>query len=406
MTYRRMSKAAGTALVAVLALSGCQDATTATKAADGASTAPASGAPAQASPSPSAPAGPVEVSVSPKDSAKNVRPAKGVTVTATGGRLTKVTVKAADGTKVAGELVDGGVSWRNTANLAASATYTVTAVAENADGVARTTKSSFRTVRAAGTATASIQPGDGWTVGVGMPVVVTFSSTVKNRAEVEKNLEVVTEPAVEGAWRWTGTRQVQWRPKDFWEPGTKVSVVTDLKGVEVSKGIFGTRKGTSDFEVGSAMVSTVDIAAHTMTVRKNGTVVKKIPITTGKPGFATRNGTKVIISRETTHQMDAATTGTDKNDPEYYNLLVHYAMRLTWSGEFIHAAPWSVGSQGRANVSHGCTGMSMENARWMFDHSKVGDVVVFKNGSRKLEDGNGYTGWNMSFDKWSTTDGA
>jgi len=99
--------------------------------------------------------------------------------------------------------------------------------------------------------------------------------------------------------------------------------------------------------------------------------------------------------------MDAASTGTQKDDPDYYNLKVQWAMRLTWSGEYIHAAPWSVGSQGRANVSHGCTGMSMANAKWMFDFSKIGDVVVYKNSVRPLEFGNGYTAWDLSWDKWS-----
>jgi lipoprotein-anchoring transpeptidase ErfK/SrfK len=343
----------------------------------------------------------VSLRISPADDTTKARPDDGVSVTAKDGRLTSVSVVAADGTKVSGSIADDGASWSNTAHLAPSATYKVTAVAANADGVTATTRSTFSTLRAPSLASASIQPGDGWVVGVGMPVVITFSTTVKNRADVEKNLRVTTTPSVEGAWRWTGSRQVQWRPKDFWASGTKVKVVADLKGVEVAKGVWGKRTRTSAFKVGSAMVSTVDIKKHTMTVRRDGKVLKVIPVTTGKPGLATRNGTKVIISRETEHRMDAATTGVAQDSPEYYDLLVKYAMRLTWSGEFVHAAPWSVGSQGRANVSHGCTGMSTANARWLFNESKVGDVVVYKNGSRKLEDGNGYTGWNMPFDAWA-----
>jgi lipoprotein-anchoring transpeptidase ErfK/SrfK len=100
--------------------------------------------------------------------------------------------------------------------------------------------------------------------------------------------------------------------------------------------------------------------------------------------------------------MDAATTGTDPNDPEYYNIKVKYAMRLTYSGEFLHQAEWSVGSQGRANVSHGCTGMSPTNAKWLFDRSKMGDVVVYQGSSRPLEWGNGYTAWDMSYSRWKS----
>jgi len=179
-------------------------------------------------------------------------------------------------------------------------------------------------------------------------------------------------------------------------------VTADLAAVELSPGVWGTDSGTATFEVGSAMVSTVDVANHTMTVRRDGEVLRTIPITTGKDDFETRRGTKVIMTRESTHRMDAATTGIAQDDPEYYDLVVEYVMRLTWSGEFLHAAPWSVGSQGSANVSHGCTGMSTADAKWLFERSKVGDVVEFVGSDRSLEWGNGYTAWNMSFEDWGS----
>jgi lipoprotein-anchoring transpeptidase ErfK/SrfK len=388
----------------VLGLSACSGSPTPGAGAQpaGSSGSPSVGSDPGLAPTSSAPATPASITVSPQADATKVRPDDGVAVTTAGGRLTSVSVVAADGTKVTGTLADGGLAWHNTAHLAPSATYTVTAVAENADGVRSTEKSTFSTLRPASLVSASLQPSDGWVVGVGMPIVITFSKSVKDRTAVEKSLRVTATPAVEGAWRWTTARQVQWRPKVYWASGTKVKVVADLKGVEVAPGVWGKRTRTADFAIGSSMISTVDIAKHTMTVRRNGKVLKVIPVTTGKPGLATRNGIKVIISRETEHQMDAATTGVDQDSPEYYNLLVKYAMRLTWSGEFVHAAPWSVGSQGRANVSHGCTGMSTANARWIFGESKVGDVVQYVGGHRVLEDNNGYTGWNISYAAWAS----
>jgi lipoprotein-anchoring transpeptidase ErfK/SrfK len=167
----------------------------------------------------------------------------------------------------------------------------------------------------------------------------------------------------------------------------------------------GRRTVTSSFSIGARQISTVDIVKHTLTVTRNGKVIKVIPVTTGmtdsKPTFLTRGGIKVIMSRESSVRMDAATTGTDPKDPNYYNLTVHWALRLTYSGEFLHAAPWSVAQQGKANVSHGCTGMSDADAKWMYDHSQVGDVVVYVHSKRPLEWGNGYTAWNKSFDDWS-----
>ena len=98
--------------------------------------------------------------------------------------------------------------------------------------------------------------------------------------------------------------------------------------------------------------------------------------------------------------MDAATLDVDEGDPDYYRLDVEYAMRLTWSGEYVHAAPWSASSQGEENVSHGCTGMSMRDAGWFFNASKPGDVINYVNGPRQPEDWNGYTDWNLSWSEW------
>jgi lipoprotein-anchoring transpeptidase ErfK/SrfK len=196
---------------------------------------------------------------------------------------------------------------------------------------------------------------------------------------------------------------VQWRPRVYWPTHSTVTVTADLAGVEIRPGVWGsTRKRTSNFDVGSAMISTVDVAAHRLTVRRDGKVLRVIPVTTGKAGMATRNGIKVIMSREISHRMDSTTIGIKKGEPGYYNIVAKYSMRLTYSGEFLHAAPWSAGSQGRANVSHGCTGMSTADAKWLFSRSKLGDVVVYKNSTRKLEWGNGYTAWNMPYSIWKS----
>jgi lipoprotein-anchoring transpeptidase ErfK/SrfK len=344
-----------------------------------------------------------EVAVTPSDQTAKVRLDKAVLVNVKQGTLDSVTVKAGKKT-LKGALTDDKTAWKSTGVLAPGAKYSVLIRAADADGKVAETTSSFRTLAPRRTATTWIQPSDGATVGVGMPVILNFSQSVseKNRAAVMKRLKVTSRPQVEGAWRWFSSQQVQWRPKEYWPTGTKVHVASNLAGVELGKGIWGATKPASvDFTVGSSMINTVDVTKHTLTVRKNGEVIKTIPVTTGKSGFATRNGVKVIMSRESERRMDAATTGTDPADPEYYDIKVKYAMRLTWSGEFLHAAPWSVGSQGRANVSHGCTGMSNANAKWMFDHSKMGDVVVYTGSKRALEWGNGYTAWDMSYSRWS-----
>jgi len=336
----------------------------------------------------------------PANGAAGARPDQPVTVKVTGGTLTQVTVTGNDGRPVAGQLSADGLTWTSSGAMFPNMRYTVSAAAKNKDDKASTASSAFTTLKPTKTVYTTVTPSDGWTVGVGMPVIVNFSKPVKDRAAALKGLKVTATPSTEGGWRWFSSDQVQWRPKQYWKTGTKVTVTSALRNVEVAPGVWGKNTRVTSFQVGSAMISTVDMSRHTLTVRQNGKVLRVIPVTTGKPGFATREGVKVIMSRETTHHMDAATTGIKKGDPEYYNLDVKYAMRVTNTGEFFHAAGWSVASQGRANVSHGCTGMSPANAKWLFDHSKVGDVAVYVGGKRPLEWGNGITVWNMSYNRW------
>ena len=383
------------AVTAALGLTSCQN--TPSQAAEPATP----GATASASPSPTTPA--AQVTVSPEPGSRKVRPDQPVTVSAGGGRLTAVTLTDAKGRKVEGAFTADRGRWSSIEPLTPRTTYSVQAVATNAAQQETRTTAELRTLTPAVTADYHLVPSGATEVGIGMPVVVQFDGLVdeSRRAAVERRLSVTTSPAVKGAWGWLDARQLVWRPQSYWKPGTRVKVKADIGGLQTRKGVWTTHDASTRFKVGSAMVSTVDVQKHTLTVRRNGKVLRVIPVTTGKEKFPTRNGVKVILSRETSRQMDAETTGLKKTDPEYYNVKVKYAMRLTWSGEFLHAAPWSVGSQGRANVSHGCTGMSTANAHWLFERSKMGDVVRYVGSKRPLESYNGYTMWNMNLASWA-----
>ena len=78
---------------------------------------------------------------------------------------------------------------------------------------------------------------------------------------------------------------------------------------------------------------------HHMTVVRDGQQVKNIPVTTGKPGFITRSGTKVIMEKVGAMTMDSATVGIPKGNPEYYKRDTKWNMRITWTVAFLHAAP-------------------------------------------------------------------
>ena len=211
-------------------------------------------------------------------------------------------------------------------------------------------------------------------------------------------MTVASTPRQKGSWFWISDHEAHWRPATYWKAGTDVSVDVDVNSVPAGNGIFGQENRTVRFHVGNANIYRVNAQTHQMTVIQNGKVLRTIPITTGKSGFTTRSGTKVIIEKHRTKRMNSETVGISQSDPEYYDIDdVEYAMRVTYSGEFIHAAPWSVGSQGSANVSHGCTGMSTTNAAWLYNITKRGDVVEYTGTDRWMTMTNGYGDWNVPF---------
>ena len=278
---------------------------------------------------------PAVLEVSPADLTTDVLPNAPVTVKASSGALGAVTLVDAKGGKVPGQADPDG-TWTTTELLRPSTAYTFTVAATGPDGTATSTSSTFTTLKPKVTATYGLIP-NGGNVGVGMPVIVQFDSgvvTKAQRAEVEKRVKVTTVPKQPGAWGWLDSRQLMWRPRNYWIPGTKVTVSTPLHGLQTGddKWIAGD-DGTS-FTVGSSMVSTVDMNAHTMTVRQGGAVIRTIKVSTGKPGpkTETRFGTKVIIERNSDITMDSATVGIPKGDPDYYKIKTKWNLRVTWTG--------------------------------------------------------------------------
>ncbi|AXI77151.1 L,D-transpeptidase [Peterkaempfera bronchialis] len=336
-------------------------------------------------------------------------PAAPLTVSVVSGRLTDVTVTAADGRQVAGALAADERSWRSTSPLAAGARYTVLIGADDGRGGRGETIATLTTKPGPALLTAELGPGqqDGGSgvYGVGEPVTVTLSRPVHEpaaRAAVEHGLKVTSQPAVTGAWHWVDDTTLHFRPEHYWPAHTAVQVAFDAQGRHIRKGLYGGAPSRISFRTGDRVVAVVDAASDYLTFRRNGTVVRTIPVTTGKRGFETRNGIKVVLGQEAEVRMDGETVGISSGSSEAYSLDVRWATRVTWSGEYVHAAPWSVGSQGRANVSHGCTGMSTENAHWFYSQVRVGDIVQVVNskGHGMEPFGNGFGDWNLSWSAW------
>lgn len=256
---------------------------------------------------------------------------------------------------------------------------------------------SFHTAEAP-TSKVSVALRDGGTYGVGTPIRVHFGHKVTNKAAVEALSTVTVSPAQPGSWGWLSDRTMVWRPDAYWQAGTKVTVDMPLASTPLNEKRFGVNK-TMGFTIGRSMVMKINSHTHKMTVVRNGEVVKTIPVSLGKPEakYRTRSGVKVIFAKHAPYTMKSPDM---ENDP--YEIDVDHAMRLTNSGEFIHSAPWSVKQQGRANVSHGCTNVSPANAKWLFSHTLVGDVVETVNTGRReraLDNGWGSI-WNLTPQQW------
>ncbi|MFE5026935.1 Ig-like domain-containing protein [Streptomyces sp. NPDC056656] len=346
------------------------------------------------------------VTIAPKDGADGVATSGDLRITADKGKLTEVKVADTKGNPVEGKIVDGGAGWTPAHHLAASTKYKVHAVAKDSEGRASAKDVAFTTLVPKNTFVGQFTPEDGSKVGVGMPFSVHFTRGITHPEDVEKAIEIKTEPSVPVEGHWFGNDRLDFRPEKYWAAGTKVTVKLNLDGVEGRPGVYGKQAKTVKFTVGRSQVSTVDAKTHMMTVKRDGKTIKKVPVTTGKPGYSTWNGQMVISEKLTVTRMNGETVG---YGGEYDIKDVPHAMRLTTSGTFIHGNYWGGGAFGNYNASHGCVGLrdvrggydSKVPAAWFFNSSMIGDVVEVKNSQdRTVAPDNGFNGWNMSWEKW------
>ncbi|MGI8576353.1 MAG: L,D-transpeptidase [Nocardioidaceae bacterium] len=338
-----------------------------------------------------------------KDGAADVTVDTPVTVRASDGKLDSVVVSAGS-TTIPGSFNDNKTVWTASDLLEPGTTYAVRSKATGAAGKLTHSSSSFRTqdLSLDQQTYAKIMPVQGQTVGVGMPIMVTFDVPVTDHAAFERHMTVTSTPSKVGTWHWVNDNEVHWRPRVYWQSGTHVAVHVDVNGVNAGNGIYGQMNRDVNFTVGSSVIIKADLKTDKMGVYLNGKLARTIPITGGKSGgYETRSGINVIEEKYTNIAMDAATVGISPGSSDYYNIPdVKYAQRITDSGEFLHAAPWSVYAQGHQNVSHGCVGMSTANAEWLFGKTHIGDPVEVAGTSRPQDAGNGWTDWNESWQQY------
>lgn len=341
-----------------------------------------------------------QLTVSVKDGAVDVPLDRPVTVSATGGVLGSVTMVNESGKQVAGQLSADGVTWSTSEPLGYNKSYTLSAQSLGLGGVT-TEKLTFETQSPENLTMPYLLPGDGEVVGVGQPIAVRFDENIPNRVAAERAIKVTTNPPVEGAFYWLNNREVRWRPQNYWKPGTTVDVAVNTYGVDLGDGLFGQQNLTSHFTIGDQVIATADDTTKTLTVRRNGEVVKTIPISMGKNSTPTNNGVYIIGDRFSHMIMDSSTYGVPSNSPNGYRTEVDWATQMSYSGIYVHSAPWSVGAQGYSNTSHGCLNASPSNAHWFYNNTKRGDIVEVRNtvGST-LPGTEGLGDWNIPWQQW------
>ncbi|WP_406400026.1 Ig-like domain-containing protein [Streptomyces sp. NBC_00879] len=352
------------------------------------------------------------IAISPKNGATNASINNAAKVTVTEGTLTQVTMTTADGKSVKGTLAPDGKSWKPDEQLDRSTTYKITASAKDAAGLEAHENSSFTTVSPDNSFIGNFTPEDGSTVGVGMPVSITFNKAITNKKAVQSGIKVTSSSGQEVVGHWFNGQRLDFRPDQYWQEGSTVTLKLNLDGVEGADGVVGVQQKTVTFKIGRNQVSTVDASAKTLTVTQDGKTIKTIPISAGAPDNPTYNGQMVISEKFKETRMDGSTVGFKKKDGkgEYDIKDVPHAMRLSTSGTFIHGNYWGDDSIfGSANTSHGCVGLNdvkgagdpNQPAAWLFNNSIVGDVVVVKNSQDKtISPDNGLNGWNMSWSAW------
>nr|WP_245906280.1 Ig-like domain-containing protein [Mycolicibacterium palauense] len=336
------------------------------------------------------------------DGAIGVQVDKPVTVDAGAGVLGAVTLVNEQDRVVEGRLSEDGLTWESAEPLGYNRRYTLSAEALGLNGVARRT-TTFETHSPENLTMPYVMPNDGAVVGVGQPIAVRFDENITDRAAAQDAIAITTTPPVDGAFYWLSNREVRWRPAEYWQPGTRVEVNVQTYGVDLGGGLFGQDDVTTRFSIGDRVIATADDATKTLTVRVNGEVVKTMPISMGKDSTPTDNGTYIIGDRYSSLVMDSSTYGVPVNSPDGYRTEVQWATQMSYSGIYVHSAPWSVGSQGRSNVSHGCLNVSPANARWFFTHTKRGDVVEVVNTLGPTLPGvDGLGDWNLPWEQWKT----
>ncbi|QFZ23613.1 L,D-transpeptidase [Saccharothrix syringae] len=334
----------------------------------------------------------------PADGATDASVTAPVQVTVTEGTIDEVALTNPEGQAVAGKLADDRKSWSSSEPLGFGKTYTYTGRATGTDGKPVELKGSFTTLTPASQVRATLFPGDNETVGVAIPIMVRFEADVADRATVEKALTVTNSAGVQGGWAWLNSREVHYRPEQYWPANTQVHVEAKLYGVPYGGGAVGKADVTSDFTIGRNQVVKIDNPTHQLVVQRDGQTVATYPASFGRdddPELTTPNGTFVVMQKFEQFSFDNPRYG-------YTNVLKKWAVRISNHGEFIHENNDNAGNIGKNNTSHGCANLLEADAKAYYDSALVGDPVEVTNSITTLPAQYDWYDWQIPWGQWQS----
>lgn len=350
------------------------------------------------------------IKIGAKDGSEGASINTGGNVAVTKGKLTDVKLIAVQGgTAVEGSMSGDGKKWKPQDQLERATQYKITATAEDEGGRKAVENSTFTTVSPDNSFIGTYTGEDGQTVGVGMPVSINFDKAISEKKAVQSAIKVKSSSGQEVVGHWFDDTRLDFRPQEYWEAGSKVTVDLGLDGVKGGPNVTGVQDKQVTYNIGRAQVSTVDVKNHKMTVTRDGKELKTIPISAGSEKNPTYNGKMVISEKHKETRMDGDTVGFGRKGDEGYDIKdVPHAMRLSTSGTFIHGNYWGA-PFGSGNTSHGCVGLKDKrgaddkgtDGSWFYSNSMIGDIVeVTGSPDKTIQPDNGLNGWNMNWAEW------
>ncbi len=344
------------------------------------------------------------VTFNPVSGADPVLPDTAVAVHTAKGKLTFVALTTGSSPPLPGSFSADAQSWQVGQGLAGSTPYQLAVEVTGSSGVKATVTETFETMAVPATMHATITPDDGSTVGVGSPIIVSFNRSVPtaNQASVLSHLGIAESRPVAGGWHWFSDRELHFRPQAFWPTAEQITVTANLDGWDAGNNNWGTGQSATHIKVGDSHVAVADLSAKKMTVSDNGQTVAAYAISAGSARYPTQDGIHIAMDKQPVVHMVSSTVGIPSTGPGGYDEYVYNDVHISDSGEYVHDAPWSEGSQGRSNVSHGCINLGPNDSKAFYDFSQVGDVIEVVGGTRPPVTGDhGVMDWTLDWSQWT-----